>query len=440
MAREIQASPDSFAARLRETGGSRAWIWHDPRDDVLRASHDWMGGLVELVGSQAAGGRTHDAVFLEVGRESGALFATFLHRAERGQAQGGCRHWDYEDLESFLVDGLRLAVGMGRKSALAGLWWGGGKALIARPRGADPNDPRYRARVFSEFGRFVTSLRGCYVTAEDAGTTPLDIAEVYRHTRFVTCVPPEVGGSGNPSIMTAAGVLYAMEAGLDFLGGSGLRGATIAMQGAGNVGAAMIEGLLDRGIGNVVVSEISDERCAALQDRFAGQPLEVRRCVPEDLSILAEPCDVLVPNALGGVLDAKTIPEIRTRMVCGAANNPLRDDERDAALLAERDIAFVPDFVANRMGIVNCANEQYGNLSNDPAILRHFDGADGWQGSVYNVTRQVLERARDEGTTSVAAANRLADELAAEPHPIWGDRARRIVDSLVHDHWEAERR
>lgn len=412
----------------------------DRGSNELRSSHEWLEEFASLIADQEAGGRLHEGVFLEVGARSGALFGAFIHRTERGQAQGGCRHWSYERMESFLEDGLRLAVGMGRKSALAGLWWGGGKALIARPPGVDVSRQSYRHRVFSEFGAFVSSLRGAYVTAEDVGTTPLDIAEVHRHTRFVTCVPPEAGGSGNPSIMTAAGVIHAMEAGLDFIGGAGLRGSSIAMQGAGNVGAAMIEGLLDRCAARIVVSEISDERCATLEECFAGQPVEVLRCEPEDAAILAEPCDVLVPNALGGVLDSKTIPDIRARLVCGAANNPLLDDERDAALLDERGISYVPDFVANRMGIVNCANEQYGSLYDDPAILRHFDGPGGWEGSVYNVTQQVLQRARSTGTTSVAAANRLADELAAQSHPIWGDRASQIVESLVKAHWEDEAR
>jgi leucine dehydrogenase len=434
MSRELQGSPESFARRLSESGG-RAWIVRDPDSNELRTSHDWLADIAALVADQAAGGRVHEGVFLEVGARTGALLGAFLHRTERGQAQGGCRHWRYDRLDSFLNDGLRLAVGMGRKSALAGLWWGGGKGLIACPAGIDVMQQSYRRSVFAEFGAFVSSLRGAYVTAEDAGTTPQDVAELHRHTRFVTCIPPEAGGSGNPSSMTAAGVIRAMEAARDFIGSSGLHGCTIAMQGAGNVGAAMIEGLLDCSASRIVVSEISAERCSALEERFAGRPVEVLRCAPEDTAILAEPCDVLVPNALGGVLDSKTIPEVRAALICGAANNPLLDDERDAARLEARGIAYVPDFVANRMGIVNCANEQYGSLYDDPAILRHFDGVGGWEGSIYNVTQRVLERARSASTTSVAAANRLADERAGEPHPIWGDRTHQIVASLVKARW-----
>jgi glutamate dehydrogenase/leucine dehydrogenase len=414
-------------------------ISRDSDTGELRSSHACVDDLVEVIERHADGGRSHEAVFFEAGKETGALFATFVHRCERGQAQGGCRHWEYSTLESLLSDGLRLAVGMGRKSALAGVWWGGGKAVIARPAESDASEPEYRRSLFREFGHFISSLRGCYITAEDAGTTPLDIAEIYRGTRFVTCVPPELGGFGNPSPMTALGVIRGIEAGLDFVG-SKLAGSRIAMQGGGNVGGEMIQGLLDRGAHRVVVSEISDERCSLLMDRFPDSAVCVRRSSPEDTSILAEPCDVLVPNALGGVLDSKTIPEIRARVVCGAANNPLQGGDRDATLLEELGITYVPDFIANRMGIVAVSNEQYGTLPNDAAVRRHLDGPEGWEGSIYNVTRQVLERARAEGTTSFAAANRLGDELAAEAHPIWGDRARRIIQSLVDDHWETQRR
>ncbi|HVZ31136.1 MAG TPA: hypothetical protein VG963_01845, partial [Polyangiaceae bacterium] len=120
-------------------------------------------------------------------------------------------------------------------------------------------------------------------------------------------------------------------------------------------------------------------------------------------------------------------------LVCGAANNQLLDPVRDAALLRERGITFVPDFVANRMGIVNCANETYGSFPGDPAITRHFDPS--WEGSVYRVTQNVLRRADTDGITSTEAANTLADELANEPHPIFPDRTAAILERLLVDGW-----
>jgi glutamate dehydrogenase (NAD(P)+) len=249
------------------------------------------------------------------------------------------------------------------------------------------------------------------------------MATIYQATRFVACAPESVGGSGNPSPATARGVVSAMEGALDHLGLGDLRGKVVAMQGVGNVGGYMLPLLLERGVARVVAADVSEEVVRTLTHRH-----------PTDrVQILAEPCDILAPNALGGVLDPASIARLQTKIVCGAANNQLLDAERDAALLAERGIAYVPDFVANRMGIVNCANEQYGSLEDDPAIVRHFDR--DWQGSVYRVTRAVLTRAKTSRMTSAGAANALADELAEQPHPIFPDRAAAIIRSLLEHGW-----
>jgi glutamate dehydrogenase/leucine dehydrogenase len=261
------------------------------------------------------------------------------------------------------------------------------------------------------------------------------MAEVFRSTRFATCIPQELGGVGNPSQMTAAGVVCAMEAALDSLELGSLDGKKVVMQGAGNVGAAMIPLLLERGVAQITASEICAEQRSALRSAFEGQPVEVRLIRPGDRAILAEPCDILAPNALGGVLGPKTIPALRTRIVCGSANNQLADERRDDRALWERGITYVPDFVANRMGIVYCANEQYGYVGDDPMIRRHLDPS--WPHGIYRTVSRLLEAARASGITPGTAANQLADELAEQPHPIWGDRAAEIVESLVADHWEA---
>ena len=428
----LQQSPGSFAERLLASGARRAWIARGEAAGELRASCDLVSGLSQLVRVDPAY-RGHHAVFLEVEPETGLLLAAFVHDTRRGQAQGGVRYQAYPTLGGFLQDGLRLSLGMGRKCALAGLWWGGGKGVIARAPGDAWRDPGYRRAVFAGYGRFVSSLRGAYVTAEDAGTTPADMAEVHKHTRFATCVPPDIGGSGNPSAMTAAGVVVAMEAALAFRRTPGLAGRCVAMQGAGNVGAEMIGLLLARGVSRVVVAEASREQRDLVLDRFTAEPVTVRLAAPGDASILAEPCDVLAPNALGGVLDAKTIPEIRAAIVCGAANNPLADDSADATRLAERGITHVPDFIANRLGIVCCANEHAGSLPNDPAVTRHLNSS--WPDSIPNVTRRVLEEAAGTGDTPIAVANALADARIEEPHPIWGRRAEEITDTLLRSGW-----
>jgi glutamate dehydrogenase/leucine dehydrogenase len=430
----IDQSPESLVRLLGSLGLRRAWLVRDPETGRYRASHPRLAELAGFLAADGSDCRGHEAVFLEAARRSGTLFAAFLHQTRRGQAQGGLRHGPYPRLEDLLRDGLRLSLGMTRKNAAAGLWWGGGKGIAARPPGDRPLDPERRRLLFREYGEFVSSLRGCYVTAEDAGTAPPDMAEVFRATRYLTCAPPEVGGSGNPSQMTAAGVLCAMEAALEFQGRGELAGKRVVLEGTGNVGSALIALLLQRGVAGIAASEISGERRAALEACFAGLPVEVHLVHPGDHQILGEPCDVLAPCALGGVLGPKTIPLLQAELVCGAANNQLVDDERDARALAERGITYVPDYIANRMGIVYCCNEQYGTLPQDPAIQRHLDR--DWREGIFRTTLEILERARAEGTTPVAAANRLADARALEPHPLFGHRARLIIDSLVASRWE----
>jgi len=336
-------------------------------------------------------------------------------------------------VESFLRDGLRLAKGMTRKSALAGIWWGGGKGIIARSPDAAADDSEYRSRLYQEYGDFVTSLRGAYICAEDAGTRATDMMSVFEHTRYTTCVSADVGGSGNPSPMTARGVVVAMEAARHFKWGDTLSGKRIVMQGIGNVGSAMIRELLQRDVGSILATDISPERCDQVRAEFTSDRVEIRCVDRGDNSVLYEPCDVLAPNALGGVLGPESIPHLQTPMVCGAANNQLLNSARDGRALAERGILYVPDFVANRMGIVNCANEQYGWMPDDPAIMRHFNRH--WEEGVYVVTQTVLRLARDSGETTTGAAIRLADERARLEHPVWGHRGQAIINGLVRDQW-----
>lgn len=424
-------SPAELAARLRAAEIGQAWLAFDPASDGYAASHPALGELSEFLAASPGASR-HEAVFLGVPRRAPTLFAAFVHRTTRGQAQGGLRRRSYARVGDLLHDGLRLSRAMTRKNALAGLWWGGGKGILA-DLPAVSRDPAGRAALYREYGGFVSSLRGCYVTAEDVGTEPADMAELFRTTRFATCVPPEAGGSGNPASATAAGVLCALEAALDFHGLGPLAGKTVAVQGAGNVGSALIALLLERGVERIVASEVCPGRGAALLDRFEDEPLELRLVPPDDDSILAEPCDVLAPCGVGGVLGPGTIPGVRARIVCGPANNPLVDDERDASDLARRGVTFVPDILANRMGIVQCANEQYGSLGRDPAILRHLDPE--WPNAIYPMTLRVLELAERCATTPSAAALRLADELAEEPHPLWPGRGRAIIEALLADDW-----
>lgn len=430
-------SPERFIAALKEAGLARAAIVWDEDAKTLAVTHPVLAPIRAALLADKRDFDAHEACFFEIGASSGHLLSAVLHRTRRGQGAGGVRFWSYETLEGFVRDGLRLSRGMGHKNALAGLWWGGGKGVIARRPGVDHLDPEVRRAVYRDYGRFVTGLKGCYVTAEDVGTTPEDMRQVFATTRFTTSVPESLGGSGNPSRPTARGVVVAMEAALDYLELGDLAGKTVAMQGLGNVARFMIGELLARDVARIVGADIDPRSVEAARGTTADPRLEVRRVPAGDVSVFAEPCDVLAPNAVGEALNPDTIPLIRARIVCGAANNQLQDPARDAAALKERGILYVPDFLANRMGIVNCANEHCGTFPGDPAVEAHLDHAN--PAGVFQRCLEVCRRAEANGATPAAEAQALADELSLELNPLWGHRGAAIVRHLFESGWASER-
>ncbi|MEL7448956.1 MAG: Glu/Leu/Phe/Val dehydrogenase dimerization domain-containing protein [Pseudomonadota bacterium] len=427
------SSTEDFLNTLRDAGLRRACLILDPSSNELVPSHPCLDGLAARISGGMRDFRQHEAIFFEVGHDSGHLLAAFVHATKRGLAAGGTRFWGYDTLEDMVRDGLRLSRGMGQKNSLAGLWWGGGKGVIARQAGKDHRDPLLRKAIYNDYGRFVSGLCGVYVTAEDVGTTPQDMANVFQTTRFTTCIPPEFGGSGNPSAITAAGVVCAMEAALHSSDQGTLAGKTIAMQGLGNVAFYMIEELLGRGIAKVVAVDIDQDSVDRALRTYADGRLTATVVDKRDTSILAQECDVLAPNAVGGILNPDTIPHIKAPVVCGAANNQFEDSQRDATLLQERGILGVPDFLANRMGIVNCANEQYGVFEGDPMVEAHLDRETPT--GVFQRCLEVFSRAQASGRTPNAEAEALADELSQQNHPIWGHRGPQIIDYLVTSRW-----
>ncbi len=367
----------------------------------------------------------HEAVF--IGREGDlpTLFFAFVHDTRRGLSQGGLRYCAYDNVAAVLADGLRLSQGMTRKNALAGLWWGGGKGILPitramqRPEYLEQGAP-LRLEVFRAYARFVASLGGVYYTAEDVGTKTSDMDAMLSQNRFQTCVSSRVGGSGNPSPATARGVFWAMQAAWRFLTGSDrLQGVRVAVQGAGNVGGVLIE-LLDEAGAEVWTSDVSAPVLAALRE---AKP-HVHVVPPAE--ILGLDVDVLAPCAIGNQINVDTIPKLKAKLVCGAANNIL-GEPADAERLRERGIAFVPDYVCNRMGITNCADEWQGYLAEDVQVAAR---------RLYPDTLRILKHARNLVTTTTAAADELADVAASELHPLLGHRGRRIVDHLLESGWQ----
>ncbi len=429
----ISLSPQEFVHFLKAENISRFYFVYDSKNNVLKSSHAQLQTIADFIQSDKRDFMRHEGMFFQITRHYDTLQGAFVHRTNRGPGAGGLRYWNYNTIEDYLRDGLRLAKGMTRKNALAGLWWGGGKGVMAHNPAVDKSDPVVRASLYQEFGELMTSLRGCYVTAEDVGTSVTDMANVFSKTRFTTCIPPAFGGSGNPSIATARGVICGMEAALEFIGDAGLQGKTVAVQGMGNVGGPLLRFLFDKKAKKVVACDIDPDLVQQLKGELSDKYFEASMVSSGDNSIFQAECDIFFPCATGAILNPRTIPRLRARIVCGAANNQLEDSDSDGQLLCDRGIIYVPDFLTNRMGIVNCANEQYGYVNDDPYIERHL--TKDWEYSIHQMTLKILQESKATGDPPTGAAIRMADNLSLENHPIFGHRGKQVIDSLVADRW-----
>ena len=275
---------------------------------------------------------------------SGLVAFIAVHDTTLGPALGGLRMWPYESEKDALFDVLRLAKGMTYKSAVAHTGLGGGKAVIL----GDPKKVKTEA-LYLAMGRFIDSLGGKYITAEDVNTSVHDLEIIRRATRWVTGLERKDGGSGNPSPYTAYGVFLGIRAALGWMFGSDeVKGRKVAIQGVGAVGSALCKRLCDAGA-EVFVADRNQE---ALQR--AVQATGARSV--GDQEILTMACDVFAPCALGAILNDQTIPGLRCKIVAGAANNLLLEPRHGAAL-AERGILYAPDYVINAGGIINVGCE-----------------------------------------------------------------------------------
>ena len=428
----LRISPQELVSFLQERGIRRAHFVSSAKTGRVEASHPELQPIAGFMESDPRDFQQHEGIFLQVSREYDTLQGAFVHRTVRGQAAGGVRYWSYDNVEDYLRDGLRLAVGMTRKNALAGLWWGGGKGVMARNPAVDRDDRSVRDALYREYGELMTAVRGCYVTAEDVGTSVEDMAQVFSTTRFTTCIPPELGGSGNPSVPTARGVLAGMTAALEFLDGEPLAGRIFAVQGVGHVGGPLIQFLLEHGAEKIYACDVDAGLVETLQ-QTTPDSVELRCVGREDTWIYGIECDVFAPCATGAILNPGTIPMLKARVVCGAANNQLEDANRDDALLHDRGILYVPDFLTNRMGIVTCADESAGYVTPDPDIERHLQR--DWEHSIHQTCLEVFRESRSGGRPTSTVATEIADRLSMEVNPVYGHRGARIIESLVGDRW-----
>lgn len=431
VAKLLALSPDQFVHLLTVHGIHAFHIVFV--DGKITASHPLLQPIADYILS-SPDFDAHEGLFYQVGPSSKTLQSAVIHRTCRGSGSGGIRNWFYDTVEHMILDGLRLSKGMTHKNALAGLWWGGGKGVMARNSGTGllpaVGIEASRKVVYEEYGEFISKLRGCYVTAEDVGTSPQDMEHIFTKTRYTTCIPPSLGGSGNPSVATARGVARAMEAAFDHLGVP-IKGSSIAVQGVGHVGTPLIHLLFSLGVSRIHASDVDAHRASSIKSEFAqyGSQFSLTITDKSDLRILYEDVDAIAPCATGGILNPTTIPNIKAKIICGAANNQLLDIMNDDKLLQSRNILYIPDFLANRMGIVNCADEHAGTMIDDPKIELHLGTK--WENSVYNLSRQILRDAESMGKTTQEISVSLADERSRVLNHIYGHRGIDIIKSLV---------
>ena len=335
-------------------------------------------------------GMGHERVLLCSNPDVGLQAIIAIHSTILGPGLGGCRMWPYESFEEALTDVLRLSRGMTYKAAAAGLNLGGAKAVILGNPKEDKSEMLFRA-----FGRYVETLGGAYITAEDVGTDMEDMEVVLTETTWATGVSPAHGGGGDPSPVTAYGVMRGIKAAAKWhFGETDLAGKTVAIQGLGSVGYHLAEYLKDEGA-KLFGSDIDTEATAR-----AEQDLGLEVVPPGEIAEVE--CDFFAPCALGAGLNQETIPRLRCKVVAGGANNQLLDEEVDGRTIYERGILYAPDFVINAGGLINVYNEFVGGYSQERAIRMT-------RGIYLNLTR-VFEISAAEGIPTHQAADRLAEE------------------------------
>jgi glutamate dehydrogenase/leucine dehydrogenase len=334
--------------------------------------------------------RGHEQVVLVADPPSKLRAVIAIHSTALGPSLGGIRFWRYHHEDDAIRDALRLSEAMTWKAAVAGLDQGGGKAVVLVD---DPDEPRSPATLRA-LGGAIDALGGRYLAAEDVGATTRDMDALATVTPWVTGVSEAAGGSGDPSPVTAWGVLHAMRAVVRARDGADatLAGRRIAIQGAGKVGAHLAQ-LAGEAGASVIVADVRDDRAQPVAAGCGGTAVD-----PDD--ILRVDCDLLAPCALGGILNAATVPTLRCQAVCGAANNQLDEPSIDR-LLAARGVVYVPDFVASAGGIINIA-EEFPGYSRPRALTR--------AAGIEQTTATVLARAAATATTPERVAMRLARE------------------------------
>lgn len=312
-----------------------------------------------------------------------------IHNTVLGPSLGGTRMWNYNNEMEALNDVLRLSRGMTYKSSVAGLNLGGGKAVIIGDAKKIKNEALLR-----RFGKFVDSLGGKYITAEDVAMSSRDMEIIKMETDHVSGLPENMGGSGDPSPVTAYGVYVSMKASAKEVWGSdNLAGKKVLVQGIGHVGEVLV-GYLTKEGAKVYINDISEERLKAVAGKYGVVVVKADEMFDLDI-------DVYAPCALGATVNDDTLAKLKCKIICGAANNQLANEQIHGEAVLKQGILYAPDFVVNAGGIINVYYELEGY--NRERALAHAE-------KIYDTTWNIIQMAKKEGIPTYVAATRIAEQ------------------------------
>lgn len=329
----------------------------------------------------------HEQVVFCHDKATGLKAIIAIHDTTLGPALGGTRMWDYADTDAALTDVLRLSRGMTYKAAVAGLNLGGGKAVII-------GNPEMKSEaLFKTFGRYVQSLGGRYITAEDVNVNVSDMEYVATESRYVTGITSRPGGSGDPSPVTAFGVFSGIKAAVKYrLKRDSLTGVRVSVQGVGAVGRYLTEYLTKEGA-KVFVCDIDQKRVSAVCEKFGASPVENNQVYGLDV-------DVFAPCALGAIVNDETIPMFKCPIIAGGANNQLQVESKHGQALRDKKILYAPDYVINAGGLINVYNELKGY---------NAENARRQAGGIYNTLLGVFEEADKKNISTHVASDKIAE-------------------------------
>lgn len=325
--------------------------------------------------------------------ETGLKAIIGVHNTILGPGLGGTRFWNYADETEALIDVLRLSRGMTYKSSLAGINLGGGKAVII----GDPKKIKTEA-LLRRFGKFINTLGGKYITAEDVGVNTRDMETIHQETNYVAGLPATMGGGGDPSPVTAYGVYVSMKASAkEVYGNDALSGKKVLVQGLGNVGMHLVE-YLHKEKAVIFAFDISEERVKMAVEKYGASPV-----TPENMFDLN--IDIYAPCALGATINDNTLNRLKCSIICGAANNQLADEKVHGEAVTQKGMLYAPDFVVNSGGIINVYYELDGYVRE--RAMAHAE-------KIYDTTWNIIQTAKTEKIPTYMAANRLAEKRIEE--------------------------